>query len=121
MLYDKRWDATPATKPADPFTLPALIAWLVTMPGDEEYNYYCAGECLLGQWVKTIDPLAEALQPRDPASPYDYRVHGKLVDLYQFDQIAVKSPETFGAALTRARKALSDQQSVALADTVRSA
>ena len=109
------------TKPADPFSLPALIAWLETMPAAKPYDFNCYGECMLAQWLISIDPKSRSAGTFDG---YEYIVHGEKVKLRQYRHIAYgdirgDDSRTFGAALTRARKALSDQQPRALADTSR--
>lgn len=114
MLYDKRWDSTPATKPADPFTLPALIAWLETMPGDETYCYLDTGYCMFGQYFRAIGfervtVLGSSVVLDGVAYPFSPA----------FKYIPPSMPHTFGAALTRARQALADQVFCALADTSR--
>lgn len=95
MLYDKRWDRT-ETKP-DMFSLESLIAWLETKNTNEMYDFYCSGECLLGQWVRAIDPNAS--EPYGRGS-FTYLVHDQVVDLDRYN--AVTEPWTFGAALNRA-------------------
>lgn len=104
------------TKPADPFTLPALIAWLETMPGDGVYCFVDNGECLLAQY------FAANGYKNINMGPYDFE-HGRdctKVSLPRaFNDIANDDDMTFGAALTRARQALADQVFRALADDVR--
>jgi hypothetical protein len=99
MLYDPKWEVT-----ADPFTLESLIAWLEKMPADREYCFYLSGQCLMGQWLKSIDPNVDHKIPGDS---YTYRVLGRLRNFRrEFSGIAGIRPHTFGAALTRARAAL---------------
>jgi hypothetical protein len=103
MLYDPKWEQKTETK-ANPFKLETLIAWLEKQPADEGYEYDCNGHCLLAQYFTAMgfthvyvgstgfyhgDDSERAEMPR------------------AFDKIAVKSPSTFGAALERARAALS--------------
>lgn len=112
------------TKPADPFTLPALIAWLETMPGDRAYRYGDVCRCLLGEYFTAMGFEGVVVGPES----FDHSRQRNVVYPRIFDDIAVgrgsmfkNTGRSFGAALTRARKALSDQQSLAPADTVRSA
>lgn len=105
MLYDPKWEVK-----ADPFDLRALIAWLEKQPANKTYDFYCAGECMVGQWVKSIDPDATTARDLGWGSSF-YYVHGKVVDLGSFVDIA-NSEEckfTFGAALKRAQRALRGQ------------
>jgi hypothetical protein len=101
MLYDPKWEVE--TK-ADPFSLESLIAWLEKQPADGEYNWDDGSECLLGQWLKTIDPKVECDFIRQP-NLYLYQVLDQPVDLKKFETI-VRDTDTFGAALYRARAAL---------------
>ena len=108
MLYDKRWDK-PEIK-ADPFSLESLIAWLETMPADQSYDYACSGQCMMGQWLRSIDPRMEL----GPGDSYDYIVLGERHNFrVRFQPIASRGNDlsgfTFGAALDRARKALASR------------
>ena len=102
MLYDKRWDK-PEVK-ADPFSLESLIAWLEKQPANREYDYHKSGQCLIAQWIRSIDPEMS----NGPGSSYHYIVFGKNRDFRpQFWQVAARGNDingfTFGAALKRAR------------------
>ena len=113
MLYDKRWDAKPVTKP-DVFSLEGLIAWLDTMPADRAYCYTDFGRCLAAQFCAFAGRGYKVQSTFTPASSNE---PFPLV----LERIALEHPRTFSAALTRARKALADQRSGALADTSREA
>lgn len=93
MLYDPKWETK--TKP-DVFSLESLIAWLETMPADGTYNYNnCDGGCLLDLY------LATATGKRSRPDP---KTHWKTCgggENYLF--IGRTKPQTFGAALSRAR------------------
>ena len=67
------------------------------------YNYYCQGECLIGQWVLSIDPTAKAAPG---LSSFHYVINGKVTDLDHLDPVANSGNQhwTFGAALQRARR-----------------
>ncbi len=101
MLYDnKRWDVK-----ADPFTLGSLIAWLEKQPGAKRYKYMnCDGRCLYGQYMKSVgvswDEAAPLVGSPDPHKLFREEVYGIAFD-------NESRPPTFGAALSRARKALS--------------
>lgn len=106
MLYDKRWDRT-ETKP-DVFSLEGLIAWLEKQPANKTYSWAHGTECLLGQWLRTIDSEVECQFNNPTHNLYLYQVSGDQVDLSRFETIARLDfdTDTFGAALTRARAAL---------------
>lgn len=96
MLYDKRWDKT-ETKP-DVFSLESLIAWLETMPAKKEYDYWdCKGACLYGQYTAGHDV------PWKDSGHYDQRGTARGDFSETVYEIAIESPRTFGAALSRAR------------------
>jgi hypothetical protein len=107
MLYNKDWENTHIK--ADPFSLESLIAWLETMPADATYSWDDGSECMLGQWLRTIDPKVEC--KFDTGNLYLYEVLGGRVDLSSFEKIARLDYDwdTFGAALDRARKSLAER------------
>jgi hypothetical protein len=95
MLYNKRWDKQTI---ANPFTLESLIGWLKKMPANESYSFLdCKGECLIGQYMTNLGLSWE--------KDYDYcDICEKIFD----DQTAAMAvlavhPQTFGAALERAK------------------
>lgn len=101
-LEDKNKSAGVETK-ADPFTLDALIAWLRTRPGNEEYCWTNGGSCLYGQYGEFL-----RLGVSD-ASAYlavinGFGVHGTYCNslIEPFGNLAMGSPRTFGGALDRA-------------------
>src|SRR5215207_3933130 len=110
MLYDPKWDQQ--TK-ADPFSLESLIAWLQMRDPTERYDFCMWNQCLLGQWLRSFDPAAYAINPDDQEyaglTGFHYRVLGEVVDLNAFKHIANGGNYrnarlmTFGAALARAR------------------
>lgn len=85
----------------DPFTLESLIAWLETKPGDIQYFYAAPDTCLLAQYTEasggTFDRNTSFYHIGDAklsADPY------KIPD--ELDRIIRPTPNTFGAALSRA-------------------
>jgi hypothetical protein len=89
MFYD------PTCKPevkADPFSLESLIAWLEKQPAGDVYCWSDTEQCLLGQWARAMGvpekEVANKSTELDTCAP--------------FDDIALLSPFTFGAALERA-------------------
>lgn len=93
MLYNKNWDAKTVT--SDPFTLESLIAWLEKQPAAVTYNWHdCNGACLIGIYFAVH------------GHPWDARRYCNFTDFNTRSDIAGTEPFTFGAALTRARKAL---------------
>ena len=97
MFFDEQV-AKPVT--TDPFSLESLIAWLEKQPCDQWYAWACAGECLIGQWLHSIDRNSH---PDDNGGSFGYIVYGEPVDLTRYDSIALDGKSTFGAALERAR------------------
>lgn len=93
MLYDPKWEVQ--AKP-DALSLESLIAWLETMPADMTYDWHsCEGECLIGLYLR-----AAGFEPHC-ASRY---LRFQNMEIRYF--VAATEPRTFGAALSRARKAL---------------
>lgn len=100
MLYNESTGKPKITAPA----LRDLIAWLETKDQDAGYDFCNFNGCLLAQWVKSIDPLAKAT---GGGGAYMYFVNDRIIDLSGFREIAFDGgPETFGAALDRARAAV---------------
>jgi hypothetical protein len=103
MLYDPKWEQE--TK-ADPFSLENLIAWLEKRPAGQEYDFNCWGECLLGQWLRSIDPASMPIDGK--ADGYFYSALGQTLHLDGFKHIAFGDSSghtrTFGKALERARR-----------------
>lgn len=102
MLYDPKWEVK-----ADPFSLEALIGWLERQNPETQYCFHAWNDCLLAQWLRTIDANtytggAERFDV-DLPSGFHYVVNGQVVNLHHFKEIA-HGDQTFGAALDRARK-----------------
>lgn len=90
---------------ADPFSLESLIAWLEKQPADKEYDYYdCDGACLYGQYGAAIR-LARPMDAWDRVCDSDC-----LNNRNHAGDIAARTPWTFGAALTRAKRALQESR-----------
>jgi hypothetical protein len=115
MLYDKRWDKTFEVK-ADPFSLESLIAWLEKQPADKQYCYLDNGNCLHCQYFTAMGfenvhafgfAIYHGKNPMLSSMGQDDAIEngGRLSD--QFVDVAVLGRHTFGAALDRAREALS--------------
>ena len=75
---------------ADPFTLPALIAWLRTKPSDEEYRWM-SFDCCLAQYLRSKGRSPWGKEHAYTKFPAEVRA-----------AIVLSSPHTFGAALARA-------------------
>jgi len=110
MLWNPKFDVP--TK-ADPLSLETLIAWLEKQPADERYDFCEWNQCLLGQWLRTIDPLARRHEGGDTG--FIYCVFGQPVDLEKFAEIthagwaSLRHLHTFGLALSRARSLLTQK------------
>ncbi len=97
MLYDPKWE-----KPADIMTTTALIAWLEKQPEDAPYCYLAHGRCLVAQYL-----AASGYEDVNVFSHGTFNHSGGRDASYPiaFDEIALKIPRTFGAALRRAKQA----------------
>lgn len=103
MLYDKRWDK--ARTESDPFNIYSLIAWLEKQPEHQAYDYEnCDGGCLLGLYMASLgfDWHGKVMGSKMRATFGD---RGGQFKQAVYDHIARVQPWTFGAALSRARKA----------------
>lgn len=100
MLYNPNWNVKTL------FTWDNLIAWLEKQPASKEYCSDDAGNCLLAQWVLSIDPSSNRENMPGDSSSYDYMVFGQLVYLGKFSLIVhsgMGNRSTFANALQRAR------------------
>lgn len=99
MLYDPKWEVEVK---ADPFKLETLISWAEKQPADKAYDFWCH-RCYLGQYFEAhgfqIDMIG--------TGNVTFTGHGARPLPPHFNRIAQSEPHTFGAALARARKALS--------------
>lgn len=98
-------------KPADPFSLEALIAWLEKQPADETYCFLDTGACLFGRYGYEMGFRKAGL---GSPSPYGIVTNGMSARYGQPEtvepfegRISSPKPHTFGAALDRARAAFS--------------
>ena len=110
MLYDPKWEKT-ETK-ADPFTLEALIAWLEKQPANATYCYTSTGGCLVAQFLLSLGTYtAVGVDHRGfyNRSPDSRSTYDPIPLPPFFNEVALKNPRTFGAALDRARAAMSDR------------
>lgn len=88
-------------KPA--LSLRGLIAWLEAQPADGPYIHTFGDECLIGRWLKFVDPNSAWVMK----GSYVYRVNGSNQDFLHLMHIArgnsTPADWTFGKALDRAR------------------
>jgi hypothetical protein len=101
MLYDPKWEKT--TK-ADPFTLESLIAWLEKQPADRIYCYEYPGHCLIAKYLVAMGFEGVMIGPLTYRHLPDKENRKPLPN--HWNDIAADMPNTFGAALKRARAAL---------------
>lgn len=107
MLYDKRWDKQTETK-ADPLSLESLISWLEKQPASKTYDYEnCRGKCLYGQYMASHGIRWSESGACGRHSSTQERA--EFCDLV-YAACASEAPWTFGAALARAREALSSKE-----------
>ena len=84
------------TKP-DVFSLEGLIAWLEKQDPTTEYDYDdCDGHCLIAQYLA------------DHGYRWGHNHYGRFLTGEDRTAVAARFPETFGAALERARKLLAE-------------
>ena len=90
------------TEPADPLNLSEFIAWLETKDADERYRCTNAESCLLAQWALRFGMVASS----SGNACYAYKGNGWRIDYETtpFRHISMSGPETFGAALARAKR-----------------
>ena len=91
MLYDPLWEQQ--TK-ADPKSIQTFIGWLETKNPHETYNYMdCSGGCLIGQYMTAT------------GVGWSHGEYNRQPDGFHliFGDVAIGHPQTFGAALERAR------------------
>jgi hypothetical protein len=86
MLYDPKW-----AKPKLP-TVEDLISWLETMPAHGTYRWLSLHDCALCQYCNARGYRIEN---------GDYR---HIAQKLEMENVAGKSPHTFGAMLERARQ-----------------
>lgn len=100
MFFDPQCkpEVSPVTRP-DIYALPTLIAWLEKQPAGKTYDFCnCRGECLLDQYLD-----AHGI-PWSVGGPAYCELTDKVDGNWQ--SIASECPQTFGAALERARALL---------------
>jgi hypothetical protein len=102
MLYDPKWEVEIKS---DPFSLESLIAWLEKQPAHKVYDFFDTHNCMLGQWVRSVDKKARSMDGAIDSATYNVRGHE--VNLRPLCDVANggKQFDTFGAALKRARAA----------------
>ncbi len=91
MLYDPKWEQKTKTEPS----LQGFILWLEQQNAGAAYKYMPCGTCAIGQYLTSIGTSYH--EQCDPGRDIQY-----LCD-WNF-KITGPSPQTFGAALERARK-----------------
>jgi len=107
MLHNPKWDVEVK---ADPFSLESLIAWLEKQPADTAYDYTEPCGCLLAQYFTANGYADVAVMPN--AVEYTLAGLDMSANFSEGLEFAAIGPEntrdwTFGAALARARAALS--------------
>ena len=95
MLYDPKWDQDVIYKGV---SRREFIAWLETMPPNEQYEYLFAGICAVAQFLRF---KGDSL--KDQIVDFGSLLRGPNDPGYWLDRIVSQKPYTFGAALERAR------------------
>ena len=102
MLYDPKWEKEIETdKEYAGVSLRKFIAWLETMPANQEYNYANPWSCAVGQYLNDSGRPGAGLGVSFIKSCMDETDPGRWLW-----EIAAGVPRTFGAALKRARARL---------------
>lgn len=100
MLYDPKWEVQ--TKP-DVYSLESLIAWLEKLPAEKTY-IWAGSDCLICQYLEAH-------------GENKFRTYGKFQPELRVALVhPISGPQTFGAALDRARKALAADEASKVSD-----
>ena len=110
MLYNPKWQQP--DKVYQGVSLRELIAWLETMPANEQYEFMFAGICAIARFLESkgaspedrVVDFGAGLTPDDDSYWLGLRPGDEG---YWLLQIVSNRPYTFGAALERARTAAS--------------
>lgn len=115
MLFDPKWNPSPPTT-LDPRSLESLISWLETHHPDTTYRYESISHCLLSQYFRAMGFRDASIgypnfsytigsrREREDLPPFFDSI--ALGDVSVFDRPDFSPRLTFGAALIRARHAL---------------
>ena len=76
-------------------TLDTFIAWLETMPVEGEYEFYSYSACVVGQFVTAVTGSDNPFFETNYASIFG--------GLEPYREVCASEPQTFGAALQRAK------------------
>src|SRR6267378_719153 len=103
MLFNKDWEKPKATPQIDPLSFDDFIAWLETQHPRQTYEFTDVSNCLLAQWVQSIDPKTKSNLQVD--NSWVYLVNGQTIDFHgtKFPRVASTQTDTFGEALAKAR------------------
>lgn len=99
-LDGRNWKQDTETKP-DVFSLEGLIAWLEKQPEETEYNFMdCDGGCLIGKYLIATTGKHWT----------DFGLRWGCIIIYYpaIAKVAAGEPQTYGAALSRARALLAE-------------
>lgn len=100
MLYDPKWEVKHIR------TYASLIAWLESQNPAEKYCFMDTGDCLLHRYftacgLKNVEVGGLYFTHQTSDGEQDERLP------LRFEDVAAQTPHTYGAALKRARVALS--------------
>lgn len=100
MLYNKEWEK----KPGYEFNIDNLISWIKTQDPQKTYNFTNPRECLLAQWVMSVDPYARYVVKEE--NSFTYSVFGQEICLAEYISVVTdprgRSEHNFENALQRA-------------------
>lgn len=100
MLYNPKWQK-PEVK-ADPFSLESFISWLENQPAEIGYDWEDISGCVVCEYLRDV---------KDWDEPSEMVLFDRVFapGTSEYDEVCGSAPWTFGAALDRARKALSQR------------
>lgn len=98
MLYDPKWELPDLTYSG--VSLRGIIAWLETKPARESYCYTNPRACAAAQYKQSLGATGD-----DVIVKLSYRIPADAPGIWLWNIVAPE-PQTFGAALERARKVM---------------
>lgn len=98
MLYDPKWSAPSKPATVEDLSLADFISWLGGFPPERRYDFAaCKGECLMGQYMA-------ARGIKWGHGDYTPSCRQVLGPFRKEIEVLAADPQTFGAALWRARQ-----------------
>jgi hypothetical protein len=107
MLYDPKWEKPAVKTKSKVLSLAGLIAWLERQNPQGRYRYSANGDCLIARYLRSHGWRGLNVGP-DSFDGIRWFLFPVISKSYpkEMDQVANSSPQTYGAALERARNCL---------------